>query len=96
MTKSIFISSAGSILIVLTILPAAGCIKNLQADASVHRIVVAADGSGQYTSVQAAVDAVPRDNTTPTVIAVRPGTYKERIVVPRGKRFVRFEGRSRN
>ena len=38
------------------------------------------------------MDAVPRDNTAPTVIAIRPGTYKERVVVPQGKRFICFEG----
>jgi len=53
---------------------------------------VAQDGSGDFTSVQAAVDAVPDGNEDSIVIAVKPGVYKERIVVPRHKRFICFKG----
>ncbi len=42
--------------------------------------------------VQAAVDAVEEQNATPTVIEIEPGTYKEKIVVPRSKRFLTFRG----
>lgn len=49
-------------------------------------VIVAADGSGQYTSVQAAISAAPmgtgRDDPR-WVILVKPGTYKERIHVQR-------------
>lgn len=55
-------------------------------------MVVAADGSGQFKTVQAAVDAVPQGNTKPVVISIKPGIYKERVVVPRGKPFIRFLG----
>ncbi len=57
-----------------------------------REIVVSSDGSGDFSSVQAAVDSVPSGNTEPIVISIRPGTYKERIVVPQSKRFLRFEG----
>lgn len=53
---------------------------------------VAQDGSGDFASVQAAVDAVPDGNGDTIVIAIKPGVYKERILVPRHKRFIRFEG----
>ena len=56
--------------------------------------IVAADGSGQYRTVQAAIDAAPQD-TAPTrrwVIAVKPGTYRERVYVQREKRFVALVG----
>ena len=56
------------------------------------QITVAADGTGDYTTVQAAIDAVPEDNTESVLIMIQPGTYKERIVVPRHKRFLRFRG----
>jgi len=58
--------------------------------------VVAADGSGQYTSVQAAISAAPM-RTGPDdprwEILVKPGTYRERIYVQRerGNLFVRGE-----
>jgi pectinesterase len=48
--------------------------------------VVAADGSGQYTSLQEAISAAPMrtDPATPRwVILVKPGTYTERIYVQR-------------
>lgn len=43
-------------------------------------LVVAADGSGTHTSLQAAFDAVPARGATArrTTIVVRPGTYRER------------------
>ncbi|GAA4983500.1 pectinesterase family protein [Kineococcus glutinatus] len=47
-----------------------------------HDVLVAADGSGQYTTVQAALDAVKAGTAArPTVIAVKPGVYKEMITV---------------
>ncbi len=58
------------------------------------QLVVAADGSGQFTNVQAAINAVPQ-NTSPTnwcVILVRPGIYQELIYVQREKHFVRLVG----
>lgn len=55
-------------------------------------ITVAADGSGDHASVQAAIDAVPSGNETPVVIQIQPGTYKELIVIPRDKRFITLRG----
>jgi len=39
--------------------------------------VVAAAGSGQFCTVQGAINAVPAGNTRPVRIGVRPGTYTE-------------------
>jgi pectinesterase len=49
-------------------------------------VVVASDGSGQFTSVQDAISAAPMNTdpaTPPWVILVKPGTYRERIYVQR-------------
>lgn len=57
-------------------------------------LVVAADGSGQFTNVQAAINAVPQ-NTNPTnwcVIRIKPGIYKSLVYVQREKHFVRMVG----
>jgi pectinesterase len=54
--------------------------------------VIAADGSGQYTNVQAAVDAVPANRTNPFVIFIKPGIYKGHVAVPPNKPFVTFRG----
>src|SRR2546423_14065269 len=56
-------------------------------------LVVAADGSAKYKSVQEAVMAVPAGSPdSPVVIRIKPGTYKELIYVQREKRFFRFVG----
>jgi pectinesterase len=55
---------------------------------------VAADGSGQFTSVQDAVNAAPQTTSpaSPWIIRVGAGTYRERVYVQREKRFVRLVG----
>jgi pectinesterase len=54
--------------------------------------VVAADGSGDFTTVQAAVDAVPAGNASSFVIAIRPGTYHGQVIVPADKPFITMLG----
>lgn len=61
-----------------------------QVDNPAKILTVAADGTGMYTNVQAAVDAVPEGNIQSTVIAIRSGIHKERIVVPRTKPHLIF------
>ncbi|MGW0371746.1 pectinesterase family protein [Streptomyces coeruleorubidus] len=55
-------------------------------------LTVAKDGSGQYTTVQAAVNAVPASNPSRVVIAVKPGTYRELVKVPSNKPHVTIQG----
>ncbi len=40
---------------------------------------VAADGTGDFTTVQAAVDSIPENNTQRVVIAIKNGTYTEQV-----------------
>jgi pectinesterase len=55
--------------------------------------VVAADGSGQFHSLQDAIAAAPAGRPgRPWIIHVRPGTYKERLYVQREKRFLAIVG----
>ncbi len=55
--------------------------------------VVAADGSGDYSTVQAAINAVPdyRKNK-PTRILIKKGVYKEKIVIAASKENVHLIG----
>jgi pectin methylesterase-like acyl-CoA thioesterase len=53
---------------------------------------VAADGTGQYTTVQAAVDAVPANNTTRRTITIKAGTYREIVTIPSNKPYVTLQG----
>jgi pectinesterase len=56
-------------------------------------IIVAADGSGQFTSVQAAIMSVPEGRAeSPVVIRIKPGTYTEQLYLQREKRFFRLIG----
>lgn len=59
-------------------------------------LVVAKDGSGDYTDVQAAVDAVPENNKEPITIYIKQGFYFERIIIPETKPFITFVGESKH
>src|SRR5438270_3305937 len=81
------------------ILCLSACLMVCARGASVARaaqttLTVAADGTGQYKTVQEAINAVPQTTTpdNPAVIRVKPGTYKELIYVQREKHFVRLVG----
>ncbi|MEU4239789.1 pectinesterase family protein [Actinoplanes sp. NPDC026619] len=53
---------------------------------------VAADGTGQYKTVQAAIDAVPANNTTRRTITIKAGTYREIVTIPANKPYVTLQG----
>lgn len=53
---------------------------------------VAQDGSGNYTSVQQAIDAAPDRRTEPWRILVKPGSYREMVNVPAEKTFIHLIG----
>lgn len=60
------------------------------------KIVVAPDGSGDFTSVQAALDKIPAGNKTPVSIFVKKGIYKEVITVDARKEFVSLIGEDKS
>jgi pectinesterase len=55
-------------------------------------VTVALDGSADFTSIQAAVDAVPAGNAATFTIKIKPGVYKGQVVVPSSKPYVVFRG----
>lgn len=55
-------------------------------------IVVAADGSGDYRTIQAAIDAVPAYRKTRTLIRIKPGVYRERVIIPAAKQLLSLVG----
>ncbi len=57
-----------------------------------RRLVVAADGSGDFVSVQQAIDTVPDYNPDRLVIHIKPGIYKEQIKISQTKPFITLEG----
>ncbi|MFI1723292.1 pectinesterase family protein [Streptomyces sp. NPDC020489] len=69
-----------------------GSTARTTAAAAATTLTVAKDGSGQYTTVQAAVNAVPANNPSRVVINVKPGTYRELVKVPANKPHVTIQG----
>jgi pectin methylesterase-like acyl-CoA thioesterase len=57
--------------------------------------VVAKDGTGDYTSVIAAVNAAPTGRTQPWLIFVKNGTYSGHVEIPANKPYINLIGQSR-
>jgi PelA/Pel-15E family pectate lyase len=57
-----------------------------------QKIVVAADGSGNFRTVQQALDHIPENNNQPVLIKIKPGVYEEQIRVAAGKRHITLRG----
>ncbi|MDQ0792807.1 pectinesterase family protein [Streptomyces sp. B1I3] len=55
-------------------------------------LTVAKDGSGQYTTVQAAVNAIAAGNTARVTVSIKPGTYRETVKIPETKQNVTLQG----
>ena len=56
--------------------------------------IIAKDGSGDFTSIQQAIDAIPGGGRAPTILLLRMDEYKERVVV--NKDNVRIIGEARD
>ncbi|GGG58958.1 pectinesterase family protein [Hymenobacter glacieicola] len=59
-------------------------------------LVVAQDGSGQFRTVQQAIDAAPAQSGREVVIRIRRGTYREKLVVPVTKPHLTLLGEDRD
>jgi pectinesterase len=57
-------------------------------------IVVAADGTGDFKTIQAAVQSVPITNRERTIVLIKNGTYHEKIRVDAS--FVTLRGQDRS
>lgn len=57
--------------------------------------IVDPNGNGNYTSIQAAIDAVPSNRTEPYLIFVAKGTYQEFVNVPKIKPFIHLIGQDK-
>ena len=55
-------------------------------------LTVAADGSGQYKTVQAAVNAVAANNASRATINIKAATYREIVTVPSNKPYITLNG----
>jgi pectinesterase len=57
-----------------------------------YQFVVASDGSGNFTRIQDAINAVPDLRKEETRIFIKPGIYKEKLTLPSTKINVTFIG----
>ena len=58
--------------------------------------IVAIDGSGDFKTVQEAVNAVADSSGNISVIYIKNGIYKEKIIVPAAKKNIKFIGEDKN
>lgn len=65
------------------------------AEVKSYDFVVAKDGTGNFTTIQDAIDAVPDFRKKETKIYIKNGTYREKIILPGSKRFVTLVGEDR-
>lgn len=61
-----------------------------------YDIIVDAKGSGDYKTVQEAIDAVPSKHEKETVIFIKKGIYKEKLTLANDKINVTFIGEDKN
>ena len=57
--------------------------------------VVAQDGTGDYKTVQEAIDAAPKSRIAPWLIFVKNGTYEELVTIPDSKPFIHLIGQDK-
>ena len=67
-----------------------------QPEARLYDAIVAQDGSGDYTTVQAAINAAPAGRGTPWLIFIKNGNYKEHVDIPANKTYLHFIGQDRD
>lgn len=58
--------------------------------------IVDSKGNGDYTTIQAAINAAPAEQTSPYKIFITNGTYEECIRVNKNKTFIHLIGESRD
>ena len=66
------------------------------APAADHDYTVALDGSGDFCTLQGAVDAVVNNDPCRTLIKLRKGSYREQINIPSGKANMTWLGEDRD
>ncbi|GAB2247077.1 hypothetical protein Droror1_Dr00006959 [Drosera rotundifolia] len=55
-------------------------------------LIVDQSGHGDFTTVQAAIDYIPSNNSDNILVHIKPGIYHEKVLIPREKPFVTLRG----
>lgn len=69
-------------------------LNSLAAPNQTRRLTVAKDGTGDYTTVQEAINAIGDNNQDTVIVFIKNGTYKEKLVLPATKSNIHFIGES--
>lgn len=67
-----------------------------QKSASPFHAVVAKDDSGDYATVQSAINAAPEHLKTPWLIFIKNGSYEEQVIIPENKPFIHLIGQDKD
>lgn len=67
-------------------------VAGLKVQAAAYDAVVGQDGSEQYNTVQAAINAAPEGSTKPYRIFIKKGRYTQQLIIPAGKNFLELIG----
>ena len=70
--------------------------ERVQPEKRLFDAIVAQDGTGDYTTVQAAIDAAPEGRGKAWLIFVKNGQYKEHVDIPAKKPFIHIIGQQRD
>ncbi|KAK6239526.1 hypothetical protein QUC31_004995 [Theobroma cacao] len=60
------------------------------------RITVGQDGSGDFRTINEALSSIPSRNSRRVILVIKPGIYREKIVIPRTLPFITFLGDASN
>lgn len=89
----IFIFVAAAIAVAIPMrLSAASALQTSSGTAGVVRVTVSADGTANFPTIQRAVDHAPLEGNGRLEIAIRPGTYHERVKIPQDRPRVSLIG----
>ncbi|MBK0369474.1 pectinesterase family protein [Flavobacterium agrisoli] len=59
------------------------------------KITVAQDGSGEYKTIQEALNNVPKDSERTTIISIKNGMYFEKLEIPSSKKNIQLIGENK-
>ncbi|KAL1067638.1 hypothetical protein V6Z11_D12G142800 [Gossypium hirsutum] len=59
-------------------------------------INVSRDGSGDFKTINEALNSIPLRNTRRVILVIKPGIYREKIIIPRTMPFITFQGDANN
>ena len=57
-----------------------------------RQITVSADGHADFNSIQEAIDSVGKGNKERVVVLIKPGFYKQQVLIPKNKPFITLRG----